>query len=189
MKSSASGARRWGSACVTCRRRKIKCDGLSTLCPPSLIDADCYLGNKPSCSLCVRLGEQCIYRDVAGVAELQRQLQRAVQRIRELEDQLASTDRPQRRFSVHGSLPEDGSDALALVPSNEGESPVEDNDADSPEGARAKMSVDDHGTVRGPIGCNSSSLRSLFSFSTMEPHLDFTWHLIKGTTLFKQRNC
>ena len=150
MKSSASGARRWGSACVTCRRRKIKCDGLSTPCPPSPIDTDCYLGNKPSCSLCVRLGEQCIYRDVAGVAELQRQLQRAVQRIRELEDQLASTDRPQRRFSVHGSLPEDGSDALTLVPSNEGDSPLEDNDADSPEGARAKMSVDDHGTVRSP---------------------------------------
>ena len=146
MKTSASGARRWGSACVTCRRRKIKCDG-----------------NKPACSLCLRLGEQCIYRDVAGVAELQRQLQRAVQRIRELEDQLGS-DRPQRRFSVHGALPDGGADALNEGPSGDTENFPQDDDGNSPEGARANVSIDDHGTVR-----HSHSTRSHSSSATDTP--------------------
>lgn len=73
--SSAMPKRGWGFACTVCRRRKAKCDG-----------------QKP-CMLCQRAGEECVYRDGASVSTLHRELERANNRIRQLEARLAGPDR------------------------------------------------------------------------------------------------
>ncbi|KAJ5239420.1 hypothetical protein N7468_004039 [Penicillium chermesinum] len=64
--------RRYGFACLMCRRRKIKCDG-----------------KKPNCANCIKAKEICSYKESPSYnAHLVHQLQRSKRRIDELEGQL-----------------------------------------------------------------------------------------------------
>lgn len=61
--------RKYGFACLSCRRKKIKCDG-----------------NKPACVNCSKFKESCVYRDnPAFVGYLADELRKSKIRIQELE--------------------------------------------------------------------------------------------------------
>lgn len=61
--------RRYGFACLSCRRKKIKCDG-----------------NKPTCINCNKSKESCVYRDnPAFVGYLAEELRKTKIRVQELE--------------------------------------------------------------------------------------------------------
>lgn len=67
--SERNRGRRYGFSCLTCRRRKIKCDG-----------------KKPACISCSKSRETCVYKEnPAFVGHLSERLRRSQARVRELE--------------------------------------------------------------------------------------------------------
>ncbi|KAL3480560.1 fungal-specific transcription factor domain-containing protein [Aspergillus californicus] len=72
MNPSRAKARKYGFACLECRRRKVKCDG-----------------RRPTCVNCARSKERCHYRDhSAFVARLVEELQTQKERVQELTAQI-----------------------------------------------------------------------------------------------------
>ncbi|KAJ5820368.1 hypothetical protein N7474_005959 [Penicillium riverlandense] len=71
-KSQQAATRRYGFACLICRRRKIKCDG-----------------KKPNCANCVKAKEICNYKESSSYnAHLVHQAQQSKKRAEDLEAQL-----------------------------------------------------------------------------------------------------
>lgn len=86
MESKSRPGRKYGFACLICRRRKIRCGG-----------------EKPACHNCVKAGSSCSYKaGDALIADLRSELGESQTRIRELEDAL-------RRLAL---LDHDGRDKL-----------------------------------------------------------------------------
>ena len=134
--------RRYGFACSTCRRRKIRCDG-----------------EKPVCQRCLRSNEVCCYKsddasDPGSTAQLQKalsriqELERGIQRLAVADDEerdkllleLANDSSPDRFRVAHQSIDVDASTRV-------GPTPRIDN---SPSAARAEQSeitIDEDGSV------------------------------------------
>lgn len=100
--------RKYGFACLSCRRKKIKCDG-----------------NKPACINCNKSKESCIYRDnPAFIGYLADELRKSRIRIQELESvikelSILDSDSRQSRIAVlvaeleqRSSSPSPGSSAF-----------------------------------------------------------------------------
>ncbi|KAH6962615.1 fungal-specific transcription factor domain-containing protein [Ilyonectria sp. MPI-CAGE-AT-0026] len=142
MASVARTSRRYGFACLPCRRKKSRCDG-----------------NKPHCRNCVRSGEDCAYKATdALVTELYNQLQHSEARVRELEDglrKLAVLDlTSDDSFNLISSLVETETQCSGpSPPATIGSGPVIDQPAaESSSGKdqlqQAELSVDEHGEVQ-----------------------------------------
>lgn len=145
MASVAQTGRRYGFACLVCRRKKIRCDG-----------------DKPRCRNCVKAGDDCAYKaSDAVVTDLYTQLQRSETRVRELEGglrKLAILDGDDRNNLI-STLAEtetqwSGPSPAATI----GSGPLIDQQAaESSPGKdqlqQAELSVDEHGEVRCFITC------------------------------------
>lgn len=76
--------KRYGLSCLTCRRRKVRCDG-----------------TKPVCGSCSRADEQCTYSlHDPSAARLLSRLDRSEARVAELEEALRSAPQGRRRASA-----------------------------------------------------------------------------------------
>lgn len=65
-------AKKYGQSCLTCRRRKVRCDG-----------------GRPSCQKCVQLGERCTYSTHdSTVNRVRNALTKAEDRLHQLEQEL-----------------------------------------------------------------------------------------------------
>ncbi|KAJ5624418.1 hypothetical protein N7510_000727 [Penicillium lagena] len=142
-KPNQAATRRYGFACLVCRRRKIKCDG-----------------KKPNCSNCVKAKEICNYKGSPNYnAQLLHQAQQSKKRAEDLEAQLrglaslSPEGRDHRlteivrdldRFHVSEALP-DGMSDLSKAYEIDNESGHEEVPVDKP----TDFSVGEHGTYYG----------------------------------------
>lgn len=154
MATVARTGRRYGFACLPCRRKKSRCDG-----------------NKPQCRNCVRSGEDCAYKATdALVAELYNQLQHSEARVRELEDglrKLAVLDlNTDDSFNLIASLVEtetqwSGPSPPATVGSGPAiDQPAAESSSGNDQVQQAELSLDEHGEVRCFIPCVCTDLYS-----------------------------
>lgn len=117
--------RKYGFACLSCRRKKIKCDG-----------------NKPTCINCSKSKEPCLYRDNPAFAGyLGEELRKSKLRIQELESviqELAGLDSESRDLRL-ASLASD---------LEQGTSPSLESDEPVSYGGSVEYSIDENGHVR-----------------------------------------
>jgi len=137
--STKGTPRRYGFACLMCRRRKIRCDG-----------------KKPHCANCLKANELCNYKESPSYnAHLVQQLQQSKRRAEDLESQLrdlASLDHEERDRRLVGIVREFDSLQLGASPDQMTEISLdEDRDEDLPFGKLVDFSVGEDGTVC----CNS----------------------------------
>lgn len=143
MNPSRSNAppRRYGFACLVCRRRKIKCDG-----------------KKPNCANCIKVKEICSYKETPSYnSHLVNQLQQSKKRVDDLESHirdLANLDREERDHRLTEMVREfDHLKMEEISPSQATEishSYDTENDAEGenlPYGNPADFSIGEHGTV------------------------------------------
>lgn len=143
MASQAKPGRRYGFACLGCRRKKIRCDG-----------------EKPQCRNCAKCDESCAYKsNEVLVASLYDDLEKLRRRVHELEDTV-------RRLTLNHDGGCDCERLLSTViggpyhqspPDTLGSTSIFDGDSahNSPASLRqAEPGVDEHGEVQ-----------CLFSFS------------------------
>lgn len=127
--------RRYGFACVTCRRRKIRCDG-----------------KKPICHRCLKSNEDCNYKsEEKSDHELVHQLTNARQRIKSLEEglqKLALADREERDkvlIELCNDLGVGGSDDIQQSLADDAETR---NDTPDPEKLeQSEITIDENGSV------------------------------------------
>ncbi|KAJ5108442.1 hypothetical protein N7456_005117 [Penicillium angulare] len=148
--------RRYGFACLICRRRKIKCDG-----------------KKPNCANCIKVKELCSYKETPSYnSHLFNQLQQSKKRLDSLESQLrdlASLDREERDHRLTEILREfDHLNMEEISPSQATDmshSYETENDAEGenlPYGNPADFSIGEHGTYYGatsrfhPLDCHEN---------------------------------
>lgn len=133
--------RRYGFACLMCRRRKIKCDG-----------------KKPNCANCIKAKEICSYKESPSYnVHLVHQLQQSKKRIEDLESQmrvLVDLDHDERRRRLADIVRDfDHLSMASTSPSQMTElSQSYDTDGETggenlPYGKPADFSVGEHGTV------------------------------------------
>lgn len=138
---SQATPRRYGFACLMCRRRKIKCDG-----------------KKPSCTHCVKAKETCSYKESPSYnAHLVHQLQQTKKRVDDLESQLRDLaglahDERDRRLSEivrdfdHLNVTEHSPSQMTEI-SQSYDTDRDPGSEDLPYGKPADFSVGEHGTV------------------------------------------
>lgn len=136
-----STPRRYGFACLMCRRRKIKCDG-----------------KKPNCANCVKAKEICSYKESPSYnVHLVHQLQLSKRRVDDLEGQLRDLagldhDERDRRLSDivrdfdHLNMAETSPSQMTEL-SQSYDTDKETGGEDLPYGKPADFSVGEHGTV------------------------------------------
>lgn len=136
-----STPRRYGFACLMCRRRKIKCDG-----------------KKPNCANCVKAKEICSYKESPSYnVHLVHQLQLSKRRVDDLEGQLRDLagldhDERDRRLSDivrdfdHLNMAETSPSQMTDL-SQSYDTDKETGGEDLPYGKPADFSVGEHGTV------------------------------------------
>ncbi|KUJ22219.1 uncharacterized protein LY89DRAFT_638427 [Mollisia scopiformis] len=131
--SSEGDPRRYGFACSTCRRKKVRCDG-----------------TRPVCRKCSKSGVECFYKPESGDLWLLQQLRNSNKRVRELEEQmrnLLSTKETEAanilpQSSEHGSTRKSPTcPALELIDAIGDEEKVRESALD-------ELSVDENGKVQ-----------------------------------------
>lgn len=150
---SQAAPRRYGFACLMCRRRKIKCDG-----------------RKPNCANCVKAKEICSYKESPSYnAHLVHQLQQSKRRIDDLEGllrDLASVDYEERdrrlseivRDFDHLSMADSSPSGMTDL-SQSYDTDKDHGGEDLPYGKPADFSVGEHGTVSSSVEYRSVCTR------------------------------
>lgn len=160
-KTSAKG-RRYGFACLVCRRRKIKCDG-----------------KKPHCANCAKAKEICSYKESPSFnINLLHQLHQSKQRVQDLESSLRgllgvrAEDRDRRLEEIVRdlddlSMAEPSPDQMTDVSQYENEIDKEPDNGKSP-----NFTVGEHGTVRLHrfVLCSSRSCLFAMQMHKETPH-------------------
>ncbi|KAH7120507.1 putative CHA4 activatory protein [Dactylonectria macrodidyma] len=167
--SSARPGRRYGFACLLCRRKKIRCDG-----------------DKPRCRNCLKAGDECAYKVSDGlVTDFYAQLRRSESRVKELEDglrELVLLD-GEGRDSLIASLAE--TDTPWSGPSTVGSGSVLEQQVvgASPENQlqQAELSVDEHGELHyfgatSRFLWNQEPTQPSNTSTSTEPHVDEAYH-------------
>jgi hypothetical protein len=160
--ATRSKGRKYGFACLSCRRKKIKCDG-----------------NKPACINCNKSKESCVYRDnPAFVGYLADELRKSKIRIQELESvikELLILDPESRHLRLTGlvteleqrsSSPSPGSSAFL--------------ESDEPHvglsvsyGGSVEYNIDENGRVSKRLSKTLIKSLTMKSNNILVPHPDF----------------
>lgn len=173
--------RRYGFACLECRRRKIKCDG-----------------KKPKCTNCIKARDTCSYKEDPSLnTQLLHRLHESRKRVHHLETtlreliSLGAEHRGRKLDEIardlnYSNVAEPWPDRTADITQNEYEADKESSSGESP-----SVTFGEHGTVRLPTASSFLILRLLlffFSFFFFDSKSENSTVLMIFMTLVPWRN-